>query len=104
MTRNESNSESDVLVRKKEKTDEPSMYKVILLNDDYSTMEFVVMILETVFSKTRPQAETVMLAVHSNGSGVAGVYTKEIAETKISSVRALARQNEFPLRCRLEPT
>ena len=103
MTRNESNSESDVLVRKKKKTDEPSMYKVVLLNDDYSTMEFVVMILETVFSKTRPQAEAVMLAVHSNGSGVAGVYTKEIAETKISSVRSLARQNEFPLRCRLEP-
>ncbi|MCL4153287.1 UNVERIFIED_CONTAM: hypothetical protein GTU68_063200 [Idotea baltica] len=78
------------------------MYRVILLNDNYTTMEFVVMALETIFAKTRVEAEAIMLSIHTNGSGLAGVYTKEIAETKAASVHKLARQHEFPLRCKIE--
>lgn len=94
----------EVLTRKEEKTKEPPMYKVILLNDDYTTMEFVVLVLQSVFNKSGSDAQAIMLSVHQKGSGVAGIYTKEIAETKVSIVHQLARQNEFPLKCEMEPT
>ena len=82
---------------------EPTMYKVLLLNDDYTTMEFVVMVLEQVFHKNNQEAESIMLSVHNAGKGIAGVYSKEIAETKVAIVHHLARQNEYPLRCEMEP-
>lgn len=81
----------------------PKRYKVLLLNDDYTTMEFVVMVLMNVFHHAEAQAVEIMLAVHHEGIGVAGVYPFEVAETKVGKVHELARQNEFPLRCALEP-
>lgn len=82
--------------------DEPSMYKVILLNDDYTSMEFVVMILMSVFHKSEPEAQQIMLSVHRSGSGVCGVYVYGIAETKVKTVEYLATEAKFPLRCVLE--
>ena len=82
---------------------EPPQYKVILLNDHYTTMEFVVAILEGVFHKSAAEAHQVMLAVHKAGAGTAGVYTKEVAETKVATVTHLARREGFPLQCVMEP-
>jgi len=81
---------------------EPRLYKVLLHNDDYTSMEFVVSILETVFNKSVPDATKIMLSVHNEGRGIAGVYTREISETKISTVHQLAEKNGFPLRCSME--
>ncbi|MGV8074458.1 MAG: ATP-dependent Clp protease adapter ClpS [Syntrophobacteraceae bacterium] len=83
---------------------EPPMYKVILHNDDYTTMEFVVEILEKVFYKSPAEATQIMLLVHKNGAGVCGVYTTEMAETKVEIVHHLARKNGFPLQCSMEET
>ena len=77
--------------------EEPPMYRVLLHNDDYTTMDFVVMILSKVFHKTQEQAEWIMLDVHKKGKGVCGVYTFEIAQTKVEQVKTLAKQNQFPL-------
>ena len=77
--------------------DEPSMYRVLLHNDDYSTMDFVVMVLKKVFHKTQEQSEQIMLDVHKKGIGTCGVYTFEIAQTKVEQVKTLAKQNQFPL-------
>ncbi len=96
-------SGTDVITRNDQKTDVPRRYKVILLNDNYTSMEFVVLVLRSVFHKPQSEAETIMISVHERGAGVAGVYTKEIAETKIALVHHLARQSEFPLRCTMEP-
>ena len=79
------------------------MYKVLLLNDHYTTMEFVVMVLEQVFHKTADEAMQIMLAVHQAGKGVAGLYPKEIAETKVALVRHMARKDGYPLQCVMEP-
>lgn len=84
------------------KTTRPDLYKVLLLNDDYTTMEFVVHILEAIFKKSPVEAVQIMLHVHKSGSGIAGVYTKDIAETKIIIVHELARENQFPLKCVME--
>lgn len=81
---------------------EPPLYKVLLHNDDYTSMEFVVLILEKIFHKTHQEAMQIMLNVHEQGIGVAGLYTREICETKIALVHDLARRNEFPLRCSME--
>jgi ATP-dependent Clp protease adaptor protein ClpS len=81
---------------------EPPLYKVLLHNDDYTSMEFVVLLLEKVFNKSTPEATRIMLSVHQQGIGVAGVYHKEIAETKAAIVHDLAQKNEYPLRCSLE--
>jgi len=81
---------------------EPRLYKVLLHNDDYTSMEFVISILETVFHRSTPDATKIMLNVHKEGKGIAGVYTREISETKISIVNQLAKKNEFPLRCSME--
>ncbi len=89
-------------VKERQKTKKPPLYKVLLLNDDYTTMEFVVFVLETVFHKSAVEAVQVMLHVHRQGVGLAGVYEREIAETKITEVRELARGNEFPLKCVME--
>ncbi len=91
-----------VVVRSKPKAKKPSMYKVIMLNDDYTPMEFVVMILERFFNKNHEEASHIMLHVHQKGVGVCGVYTYEIAETKVTQVMDLARQHQHPLQCTLE--
>ncbi|MFZ0887856.1 MAG: ATP-dependent Clp protease adapter ClpS [Candidatus Binataceae bacterium] len=84
------------------KTRKPPLYKVILLNDDYTPMEFVVEILKMIFNKPHAEATRIMLHVHQNGMGVAGVYRFEIAETKVRAVEELARENEYPLKCTME--
>jgi ATP-dependent Clp protease adaptor protein ClpS len=81
---------------------EPPMFKVLLLNDDYTTMEFVVEVLMGVFAKTLEAATEIMLNVHQKGIGVCGVYPLEIAETKVDTVHSLAKERGFPLRCTLE--
>ena len=88
--------------KEKEELKEPSLYKVLLHNDDYTTMDFVVMVLETVFNKDSTEATRIMLNVHNQGIGIAGVYTREIGETKISVVHDMARKNQYPLKCSLE--
>lgn len=80
----------------------PTLYKVVLLNDDYTPMEFVVDVLERFFSLGRERATQVMLHVHTRGKGVCGIYTREIAETKVSQVIDYARENEHPLQCDME--
>lgn len=80
----------------------PSMYKVIILNDDYTPMDFVVYILEEYFQKSREDATRIMLHVHQRGQGVCGVYPYDIAETKVSQVIEAARRNEHPLQCVME--
>ncbi len=80
----------------------PPMYKVVLLNDDYTPMDFVVHILEAFFGKDRATATRIMLEVHTRGKGICGVYAHEIAETKVSQVNSYARQNEHPLMCTME--
>ena len=85
-----------------EQTDEPPLYKVLLINDDYTTMEFVVEVLCFVFNKTPAEAIRIMLNVHRQGVGVCGTYPREVAETKVDTVHSLARENGFPLRCEME--
>lgn len=84
------------------RTKKPSLYRVLLLNDDYTPMEFVVYVLERFFQKTREEATTVMLHVHQNGVGVCGIFTYEVAETKVAQVLDLARRHEHPLQCTME--
>lgn len=98
----DSKTEEGVVVAEKIQTTEPPMYRVVLLNDDYTTMEFVVMILQLVFSMGVDEAERVMLAIHKSGSCTAGTYTREVAETKVALVHHHARRNEHPLRCIME--
>jgi len=81
---------------------EPEMYKVLLHNDDYTTMDFVVEVLMMVFSKNFEEATRIMLDVHRKGVGLCGIYTFEIAETKVETVHALARENGYPLKCTME--
>lgn len=96
-------TESDVVTRPDQETKKPSLYKVLLHNDDYTTMEFVVAVLTTVFHHGEAMAHTIMMHVHKNGVGIAGVYTLEVAETKVQKTVELARKNEFPLECSIEP-
>lgn len=105
MTENSEDNTSDigVLVRAVPKTRKPSMYKVLMLNDDYTPMEFVVHVLERFFNKNRDEATNIMLHVHKKGVGVCGVFTYEVAESKVSLVMDLARQNQHPLQCTIEP-
>ena len=88
--------------RTERKLKKPKMYKVLLHNDDYTTMEFVVFVLQGIFHRSEADAMQIMLHVHKNGIGVAGVYSYEIAETRIAQVETLAREHEFPLRCSME--
>ena len=91
-----------VVTKTKPKTKRPNLYRVLLLNDDYTPMEFVVYVLERFFNKNRDEATTIMLHVHQNGVGVCGVFTYEVAETKVAQVLDLARRNEHPLQCTME--
>jgi len=86
----------------RDKVAEPPMYRVLLHNDDYTTMEFVVQILLLVFNKTLEESTRIMLNIHRKGIGLCGVYTYETAETKVDTVHTLARENQFPLKCSME--
>lgn len=96
------NQENTVLDTQTAKPKPPSMYKVILLNDDYTPMEFVVDVIQRFFSKTREQATQIMLKVHTEGAGVCGVYPHDIAETKLNQVIGYAREHQHPLQCTIE--
>ena len=99
---NQHSDDGVALEEAKPKLKRPPMFKVILLNDDYTPMDFVVHILEAFFSLGREQATQVMLNVHTKGKGVCGVYTRDIAETKVAQVNEYSRQNQHPLLCTLE--
>jgi ATP-dependent Clp protease adaptor protein ClpS len=89
--------------RSEQKVEPPRMWRVLLHNDDYTTQDFVVWVLETVFHKPRTEAFAIMMSVHRSGLGVAGVYTRDVAETKVKTTQKLAEEHEFPLLVTLEP-
>ena len=95
-------SEGEILSQTREDVTEPPLFKVLLLNDDYTTMEFVVEILKSIFHKSAIEATQIMLNVHNAGVGLCGVYTYEIAETKVDTVHTLAKEHGFPLKCTME--
>ncbi len=97
-------SGTQVITRSKTRTQKPAMYKVLLLNDDYTPMEFVVEVLEMFFNKSGEDAWDIMMHVHQKGVGVCGVYTFEVAETKVTQVMDHAKEHKHPLQCTLEPT
>ena len=99
----ESRYDEAPVAESEEKVEEPPLFKVLLHNDDYTTMEFVVHVLESVFNMPEDQAIQVMLNVHLRGVGVAGIYTFEVAEMKVEKTIALAREQEFPLLATMEP-
>lgn len=95
-------AEEDLVTRQKQKLKPPIQYKVLLHNDDYTTMDFVVHVLEVVFHKSADEAIQIMLQVHKTGMGLCGIYNYEVAETKVEAVHELARQHEFPLKASME--
>ena len=96
------NDQADTLLKPRPKTKKPNMYKVVLLNDDYTPMDFVIHVLEKFFSRSRQEATDIMLQVHRRGVGICGIYTYEIAETKVVQVMDYARAHEQPLQCTME--
>lgn len=102
MADQDSISKGNTKVLEKTETREPSFYKVILLNDDYTPMEFVTHVLQKFFNQPREQAENIMLQVHKNGRGIAGVFNYEIAETKMHLVNSYSEQQKHPLQCTIE--
>jgi len=95
--------DGEVLERTRQQTKKPELFKVLLLNDDYTTMDFVVEVLETIFNKQPAEAFRIMMMVHTQGKGLCGVYPYEIAETKVEAVINRARDNGFPLKAAMEP-
>ncbi len=95
-------AQTGIVTRTRPKTKKPSLYKVLLLNDDYTPMEFVVYVLERFFNKGPEEATRIMLHVHNRGVGICGVYTYEVAETKVTQVMSFARQHQHPLQCTME--
>ena len=89
--------------RNEQRVEHPRMWRVLLHNDDYTTQDFVVMVLETVFHKPRGEAFTIMMSVHRSGVGIAGIFTRDVAETKIRTTRQMAEEQEFPLLVTMEP-
>ncbi len=103
ITGNHGETEEDTLLTKpKVRTEPPSFYRVVLLNDDYTPMDFVVKVLENIFHKDHNEAARLMMQVHQKGSAVCGVFTKDVAETKIDQTLYLAQQHEHPLQCVME--
>ncbi len=98
------NQRNTVLEREVSKLAPPPMYRVILLNDDYTPMEFVVNVLQRIFDKSADEAERLMLRVHYEGSAVCGIYTRDIAASKVEIVRQVAQARQHPLQCVMEPT
>jgi ATP-dependent Clp protease adaptor protein ClpS len=103
MSGSERQTGGEVLERTRHETKKPDLYKVLLVNDDYTTMDFVIEILETVFHKQPAEAYRIMMAVHTQGRGLCGVYPFEVAETKVATVIDRARENGFPLLAAMEP-
>jgi ATP-dependent Clp protease adaptor protein ClpS len=97
-----SGAETGTITKTKPKTKRPSLYRVLLLNDDYTPMEFVVLVLQDVFNKSRDEAMRIMLHVHNHGVGECGIYPFEVAETKVARVMDTARKNQHPLQCVME--
>jgi ATP-dependent Clp protease adaptor protein ClpS len=95
--------EEGLAVKERPRTKKPPLYKVLLHNDDYTTKEFVVFVLQSIFQKSEQDAVIVMMHVHNNGVGIAGVYTYEVAETKVTKTTQLARAHEYPLQLSIEP-
>ena len=100
--RSENDDDASVLTATKPKTKRPPLYKVLLLNDDFTPMDFVVDVIQTFFEINHDRATQIMLHVHTRGKGVCGIFTFEIAETKVAQVNDYARRNEHPLKCALE--
>jgi ATP-dependent Clp protease adaptor protein ClpS len=97
-----SKSDTGTITRTKPRTQRPNLYRVLLLNDDYTPMEFVILVLQDVFNKSREDATRIMLHVHTKGVGECGVYPYEVAETKVTRVMDTARKNQHPLQCVME--
>ena len=95
-------NDTDIVTKSRTKTKKPNLYKVVLLNDDYTPMDFVISVLEHFFNKGADEATQIMLEVHRKGVGIAGIFTYEIAETKVAEVTNFARQHEHPLQCTME--
>ena len=102
--RPETKRQEGLAVKERPKTQKPPLYKVLLHNDDYTTKEFVVMVLQAIFHRSESDANKIMLHVHNNGVGIAGVYTFEVAETKVTKTLHLAKAQQFPLQLSIEPT
>lgn len=102
MPKEQADGEVETVTRNSEKTEEPRSWRVLLINDDYTTMEFVVSVLETIFQKPPAEAVNIMLKVHREGRGVCGLFPRQIAEAKQSLVHQQARAEGFPLRCQIE--
>ena len=102
MSRFQFGIDENIEVEENQEIKAPSLYKVFLLNDDYTTMDFVIHILENIFHKPHVEATQIMLLVHKNGKGLAGVYTRGIAETKVAKVDELSQQSGYPLKCAME--
>lgn len=100
----EKDEQSGTATIRKEKLQPPRMHKVLMHNDDYTTMEFVVLVLQKFFNKGPPEAQAIMLEVHTRGFGVCGIFTYEVAESKVAKVIKFARENGHPLRCTTEPS
>jgi ATP-dependent Clp protease adaptor protein ClpS len=96
-------TDGELLERTNQETKKPELYKVVLLNDDYTTMDFVVEVLESIFHKQPAEAFRIMMMVHTQGKGLCGVYPHEVAETKVQAVLDAAREHGFPLRAAMEP-
>lgn len=95
-------NEGEILSETRDEVTEPPMFRVLMINDDYTTMDFVVEVLRLIFRKSNEEATRIMLNVHNLGVGICGSYPFEIAETKVDTVHSLARENGFPLKCTLE--
>ena len=102
MSAEKEDSSQDVIVETRPKTKRPPLYKVMLLNDDFTPMEFVVLVLERFFSKNSTQAFEIMLTVHKKGLALVGIFSHEVAETKVSQVMDFSRRNQHPLQCTME--
>ena len=101
-SKNDNDFDTGILTETKFKTKKPSMYNVLLLNDDYTPMEFVVLVLESIFNKKQEEATQIMFHVHKNGIGICGTFTHEVAEVKCKTVMEFAKKYEHPLQCTME--
>ena len=99
---NQGETASDVILKEEKKLKHPHLYKVLIHNDDYTTMDFVMLVLKKYFSKSQNEADQIMLSIHHEGIGVCGIYTYEVAETKCQKVTLFSRQKGHPLKCSIE--